>query len=438
MRLYTKLALFTTLSTLAVLILFVALLPQIMQRVALSNTNNTLLQQKQKVLQQISATGIDYYLEGDSTYGSYSMLKDEYISLEHTNTPILSDTLITEQRLVDKDTINYRILMHRFPLGNQNYLLEIGKKTASISAEARALQQTAVYILLPLALVILLIQIVYNRYLLKPLGYIIRSRLLKANFPFNQQAGRLKSSTHDFLYLDESISRLMQQINYAFEKEREFSSNASHELMTPISILQSKIENLVEDENLTVEQYKKLEATMHIIRRLKKIVNALLLISRVDNNQFADKDILTVSEIVEQVVEELQHRIEQKEIILDIQLAPISVKNINRDLLFQLFYNIINNAIKFNKPGGGIQITDQQLSHKSYTVFIEDSGIGIDEQQLGEIFYRFKKGTARVEGYGLGLAIVDSIARHEGIVLNVESQKGKGTRFGITFGETHL
>lgn len=438
MRLHTKLALFTTLSTLAVLILFVALLPQIMQRVAFSNTNQTLLQQKQKVLQQISATGIDYYLEGDSTYGSYSMLKDEYISLEHTNTPILIDTLITEQRLVDKDTINYRILIHSFAFKNQNYLLEIGKKTASISAEARALQQTAIYILLPLALVILLIQIVYNRYLLKPLGYIIRSRLLKASFPFNQQAGKLKSSTYDFLYLDESISRLMQQINYAFEKEREFSSNASHELMTPISILQSKIENLMEDESLTDEHYKKLEATMLIIRRLKKIVNALLLISRVDNNQFANKDVLPIREIVEQVVEELQHRIAQKKIILDIQLSPVSVKNLNRDLLFQLFYNIINNAIKFNRTGGSVQITDQQLNNKSYTVFIADSGAGIDEQQVGEIFYRFKKGTTRAEGYGLGLAIVDSIARHEGILLNVESQKDRGTRFAVIFGEEHL
>ena len=157
-----------------------------------------------------------------------------------------------------------------------------------------------------------------------------------------------------------------------------------------------------------------------------------------ENSQFAHEDFLKLNEIIEQVVEELQHRVAQKEIILQIELSSVSVKNVNKDLLFQLFYNIINNAIKFNKPGGSIRITDQQLSYKSYTVFIEDSGIGIDEQQLGEIFYRFKKGTARAEGYGLGLAIVDSIARHEGIVLNVESKKGKGTRFGITFGETHL
>ncbi len=161
MRLHTKLALFTTISTLTVLIVFVVLLPQIMQRVAFANTNHTLLQQKQKVLQQISETGIDYYLEGDGSYGSYSMLKDEYISLEQADTATPADTLITEQRLVDRDTIDYRILIYGFRKGDQNYLLEIGKKTASISAEAQALQQTALYILLPLALIILLIQIVF-------------------------------------------------------------------------------------------------------------------------------------------------------------------------------------------------------------------------------------------------------------------------------------
>ncbi|WP_114790270.1 HAMP domain-containing sensor histidine kinase [Niabella yanshanensis] len=438
MRLHTKLALFTTISTLTVLIVFVVLLPQIMQEVAFSNTNQALLQQKQKVLQQINVTGIDYYLEGDSTYGSYSMLKDEYISLEHVDATALTDTLITEQRLVDRDTINYRILMHSFRSGDQAYLLEIGKKTASISADARALQQTALYILLPLALVILLIQIVYNRYLLKPLGYIIRSRLLKASFPFNRQADKLKSSTYDFLYLDESISQLMQQINYAFEKEREFTSNASHELMTPISILQSKIENLAEDESLSDDQYKKLESITHIIRRLKKIVNALLLISRVDNNQFDNQDVLVINEMVEQVVEELQHRIAQKDIVLDIRLSRITLKNINRDLLFQLFYNIINNAIKFNKTGGSINITDRQLSGSAYAVLIEDSGTGIDEQLLKEVFYRFKKGATRAEGYGLGLSIVDAIARHEGLLLDVQSQKNKGSCFTVTFQEKHL
>lgn len=441
MRLHTKLALFTTLSTLAVLILFVMLLPQIMQGVAFANTNHTLSQQKQKVLQQINAAGIDHYLDEDSTYGSYSMLKDEYISLERAAAPTLTgtDTLITEQRLIDQDTINYRILIYSFRLGDQTYLLEIGKKTASISAEASALQKTAIYILLPLALVILLIQIVYSRYLLKPLGYIIRSRLLKAGFPFNKQPARLKSSTSDFLYLDESISQLMQQINYAFEKEREFSSNASHELMTPISIMQSKIENLMADESLNEGQYKKLEATMHIIKRLKKIVNALLLISRVENSQFAYQDVLNLNEIVAQVVEELHHRAEQKEIVLNVQLSHVLVKNVNRDLLFQLFYNIINNAIKFNKPCGSIHITDKLVSGKSYAVFIEDSGIGIDQKQIEEIFYRFKKGTARAEGYGLGLAIVDSIARHEGILLHVQSKKDEeGTRFRITFQEKHL
>ncbi len=230
----------------------------------------------------------------------------------------------------------------------------------------------------------------------------------------------------------------MQQIKGAFEKEREFSSNASHELMTPISILQSKIENLMEDDSLTEEHYKKLESVTHIIRRLKKIVNALLLISRVDNNQFINKDVLVIDEVIEQVVEELQHRIEQKEIVLNRQLAPVSLKNINKDLLFQLFYNIINNAIKFNKSRGSIRITGQQLSGPAYTVVIEDSGAGIDELQLKEIFYRFRKGATRSEGYGLGLAIVDAIARYEGLHLDVKSQKDQGTRFTVTFQDKHL
>ncbi|HEX7756697.1 MAG TPA: sensor histidine kinase, partial [Niabella sp.] len=236
MKLQTKLSLFAAAVTVGFLALFVGLLPYLMRRIAFQNTNKTLTAQRNKVLSAIEKNGIDFYLEGDTAYGSYSMLKDEYISLEPFNDQPVSRRLQTAQRIIDRDTISYRILTDTLTANKQLYLLEIGKKAATITEDGIALQKNTSYILMMLAVFIIIVQLLYTRYLLKPLDYIIRTRLIKRTFPFKNPKHPLKTTTYDFSYLDASIQALMQQVNHAFEKEKEFTSNASHELMTPISI----------------------------------------------------------------------------------------------------------------------------------------------------------------------------------------------------------
>ncbi len=114
MKLLTKLTLFTTLSKLAIVLLFVWLLPVLADRVSFEYANHRLRQQEKKVFGVIEKNGIDYYLEGDSTYGSYTMLKEEYISLERNEHPPLPDTILTSQRIVEGDTLTYRALISNF------------------------------------------------------------------------------------------------------------------------------------------------------------------------------------------------------------------------------------------------------------------------------------------------------------------------------------
>jgi signal transduction histidine kinase len=105
----------------------------------------------------------------------------------------------------------------------------------------------------------------------------------------------------------------------------------------------------------------------------------------------------------------------------------------NHDLLFQLFYNLINNAIKFNKEDGIIQITDK-FERGLYSISLSDSGQGIKAEEIPYIFDRFKKtGHAENTGYGLGLAIVKSIANYLSLKLEVNSKPAEGTRFIIKF-----
>ena len=118
MKLLTKLTLFITLSKMLIVILFVLLLPFLVNMVSFRYTNYYLGEQKKKVMAVIKKNGLDYYLQGDSTYGSYTMLKEEYISLVPAGTNNVSDTLETSRRIVEEDTLNYRVLIHEFNYQN--------------------------------------------------------------------------------------------------------------------------------------------------------------------------------------------------------------------------------------------------------------------------------------------------------------------------------
>jgi signal transduction histidine kinase len=435
LKLFTKLTLFITLSKLAIVVLFVLLLPLLVNRVASEYTNYNLREQKKKVLKAINSNGIDYYLQGENSYGSYTMLKEEYISLEPDSTGIFRDTIETSRRLVEGDTLNYRILRHVFAYQNKHYILEVGKTTATISQYNRPLQRVALYVLIVLIILTILVDLTYTRLVLRPLGTIIRTRLINTRFPFKEHAPPVKTTTSDFQYLDHSLLALMGKIKEAFDKEREFTSNASHELMTPISILQNKIENLMVDSEMDEELQQKLMGMMKTLNRLKKIVHSLLLISRIENDQFARTGAININSLIKEVMEELEHRAASRDLQVQIDIPPsIVIPHMNHDLIFQLFYNLINNAIRYNKEGGTITITALPTPGASCTVNIEDTGIGIPPDEIDTIFNRFKKANrTEGEGYGLGLSIVKSIAQYHNIRINVQSTAGKGTGFSVVF-----
>lgn len=435
MKLITKLTLFITLSKLAIVVLFVMILPALVERISFQYNNYYLRQQEKKVFEVIEQNGVEYYLQGEANYGSYTMLREEYIALEPLTKDYAVDTIETSQRIIEQDTLMYRVLSRTFSYDNKTYLLEIGKTVATIDQYNKPLQRMALYVLSGLILLTLIIDLLYTRHLLRPLGAIIQSKLLNRKFPFNDHGSPVITSTEDFKYLDNSLIKLMDQVHEAFEKEREFTSNASHELMTPISILQSRIENMVIDPEVPEAMQHHLIEMMKTLNRLKKIVHSLLLISRIENDQFSKSDTIHSATIIKEVIEELEHRLEEKNLVFKLDMnMPVDLFQVNHDLLFQLFYNLINNAIRYNKENGSITITDNRNINGSYSIIISDTGIGIPGDEIGTIFNRFKKSKKTTsEGYGLGLAIVKSIIVFHDLEVTVDSTEGKGTSFEIRF-----
>ena len=434
MKLLTKLTLFITFSKLLIVVLFVILLPSLVKQVSFRYTDYYLGEQKKKVIATIKKNGADYYLQGDSAYASYTLLKEEYVSLFPASKNVVRDTLETSQRIVENDTLNYRLLTHPLKVDGHNYLLEIGKTTATIGQYNNLLQRFTLYVLTGLILLSIFVDLVYTRLLLKPLSKIVTTKLVNRKFPFKELLSPVKTSTSDFKFLDRSLISLMEKIHEAFEKEREFTSNASHELMTPISILQTNIENMLVDETLSEYQQQKVTILMKTLNRLKKIVHSLLYISRIENEQFAKAGTVNINQLVSTVIDELSDRLEVKSIQLTTKISTqINIHKVNQDLFFQLLYNLINNAIRYNREQGTINISDQYIIGEPYILLITDTGIGIKADDISTIFNRFKKSNTATsgEGYGLGLSIVKSIATYHGFTITVNSELGTGTVFSI-------
>lgn len=407
------------------------LLPALIKNINQNYTDSKLRKQKDKLLQIIKIQGIKNY--SDASY--YTPLKEDYISIGVDSSTEALDTIKNEKRLIQGDTIEYRILSHNFNAESKKYLMEIAISVDAITETTRPLQNIAFQVLLGMILLTIMADQFYSTYVLRPLGLIIKTKLIGHKFPNFGSYDKVKTSTSDFEYLDISIYKMIETIESTFQKEREFISNASHELMTPISILQSKIENMFEQEDIADELKTRLLEMQKILNRLKSITKTLLLISQIENEQFLKEDYIPLAELLHEVYDEISIRLQDKNINLEIAIpAEWQLVKVNKFLLFNLFFNLINNAIKYNKEDGEINVVGL-YQNDIFSVSINDTGIGIGAAELPFIFNRFKKFRQSLtqDSFGLGLPIVKSIADFHDIKIEVTSEKNVGSSFKLVF-----
>lgn len=414
---------------------FLLVLPYIFDWISLRSINAYLEQQEKKVFETISVNGLDYYMGEDESFGSYTMLRDEYISLEPLP-PNLENTnrIFNGKRLIESDTLDYRILSRVFVYEGNDYLLEIGRTRDTIDDYNTFLRRIALYVLIALVFITLILDTFFANFILRPLKRIINTNIRGRTFPFKREASRIKTTTTDFNLLNNSLIQLMDQVNKAFDREREFTANASHELLTPISILKSKIENLMLTESLDKENHIKLLDMMKILNRLSNIVRSLLLIARIDNKQFTQEDVVYIPQVIGDIESEMEDLFAEKEVKFQVLLQyQKPLKGLNTDLMFHLFSNLIRNALRYNKEGGYIKVHDK-LEKEMYWICISDTGEGVPDNLSDVIFERFYTANKKVPSkLGLGLSIVNSIAKYFSLMLKVESKPGQGSTFWVGF-----
>ena len=207
--------------------------------------------------------------------------------------------------------------------------------------------------------------------------------------------------------------------------------------MTPVSVLRSKLENLLLKEDLDNETSAKLEESLGTLHRLKSLVNSLLLIARIESQQYIKNESFSIKELIGEIINEISPVAEDSEIALVEEFTDnLFFKNGNRSLVFSMFYNVVNNAVK-NTPVKGSIIIGGAYFGNIFKVTITDTGKGMSGEQLKNIFSRFNKKLYFEDenSTGIGLAITKSIADFHKIDISVDSNIQKGTIFSFLFPE---
>ena len=436
-RLKSKLALFNLLSKLVFTALFLIFLPSIIERVNLRQVDNDLIQKREKTIGLIEKIGIEPFINSDTTdaFGSYNILKEEFISLERTNIVEELNHIDVSNRIIEDEEITYRVLNYTLIVDGRKYLLEIGKSLASIQNARKNINRIILVFLVFIILITLVTDLQYTRIILNPLKK-ITSKLKEISSPSKFDMTPVKTNTSDFASLDNALRDLMIQIDESFQKEKEITVNISHELMTPISVLRSKLENILLRSDIDPETAIKIEESLKTLHRLQSLVNSLLLIARIESHQYLREDTFSVQSLLGEILDELIAVAEDKEIILKGDFSQdYQFEKANRSLVFSMFYNVLNNAVKNTDADGKISVRNI-TEHGRFKVTIADTGKGMTKEQMSNLFSRFKSRKDNDEnGTGIGLAIAKSIADFHKIEVSVTSISGKGTDFSFIFPE---
>ncbi|TGE25488.1 hypothetical protein E5K00_09940 [Hymenobacter aquaticus] len=433
MKLQQKLVLLTTLSKALMAAVLLLALPWLVESLAMRHTDESLRGEQRQVMRRIGQVGIGSFLT-ESYPGRkvhYDLLQDEFIDLRHATTT-QPDTVATLPRQRHGSLVDFRVLRHTFQMNGQAYVLEIGKSIASVEDVYALLRSLAAYALAFAVLTTLLIELGVINYLLRPVDQIVE-RLRAVQGPTPPPLPPLRTTTSDFKYLDATIRRMLQKIKLVFEQEREFIANASHELLTPVSILQNRFENMLQAEILPEEAEQQIVTSQRTLHRLTATLRTLLMISRIENEQYARNDTVAVRTVLQEVVAELEDRIADENLTLEWDLAgDPRVVSANASLLFTFFYNLLSNAVKYNHTGGLIRLTGQQQPGQPYLLQVFNTGRPIPAEHLPHLFERFRRAANvhTTEGYGLGLALVRTIAQFHAFRLEVASHEA-GTTFSI-------
>lgn len=236
----------------------------------------------------------------------------------------------------------------------------------------------------------------------------------------------------EVLVLTESFNGMMDRLEDAFLIQKSFAANAAHELKTPLAVIKSSLQVLEMDPHPEVSDYHEfMENTGRSLERIIKTVEGLL--SLADLAAALTDQKVEISALIKQAVQELSGKAKDAQVEISVSYEEAEAIG-NPSLLYRAFYNLIENAIKYNREGGKVEIVIRSDTDH-VKIQVTDHGIGIEKEAVGHIFEPFFRAdqsrSQKIPGSGLGLAVVNMILEKHGAEITVESKAGEGTQFEV-------
>ena len=248
---------------------------------------------------------------------------------------------------------------------------------------------------------------------------------------------RIQVASRDELgQLAQTFNRMFDRLETNFHAERQFTSDASHELRTPVSVILAQCEYAFENASDELELYECIGSIQKQGYRMSRLIESLLAFTRLEQQTEAVQLLpVDISTLTEETCRE-QSELPEQQIVMETEIQPEILMAADPTLFSRMLSNLIRNAYRYGKEGGWIRVILKK-TETGILLSVEDNGIGMAEEELPKIWNRFyradpSRSSAR-GGLGLGLSMVRQIVEIHGGRIRVESREGEGSKFIVFF-----
>lgn len=276
------------------------------------------------------------------------------------------------------------------------------------------------------------------------IAYFVSGQALKPLRKLSQQAEKIdqdsisdirlnEDTVKEFRQLSVSVNLMLDRLSESFATQRQFSGNAAHELRTPLAIMQTKLELFAaEHKNLEGDTSELVRSQAEQLDRLSKLVHTLLEMSNLSTAPRSER--IELAPLVEEIITDLTPLASQNDITMEQDCDNVVITGSDA-LIYRLVFNLIENAVKYNRRGGSVSVSVHK-ENSDVVVRVSDTGCGIPEEYRESIFQPFfrvdKSRSRQMGGVGLGLALVHEIAVLHGGSVRAEPGNKSGTVFIVT------
>lgn len=409
MKLFTQYSRINVLMTIAIFLIACVSFYAAANYVQLQQVDGNLLIEKEEII---------LYAKKYNHLPNYISVDDQRIEFREVEVPIQKDLFdIVELQEFDGGEEDFRQLVFGISVNGKSYKVTVSKSLE----DTEHLIQTLLVIAFVTILLILLASFVINRFILKRLWKpFYRSLDAVERFKVNkiQQLHFEKSKTEEFQLMNDILERITRQAQLDYLSLKTFSENASHEIQTPLAIIRSKLDLLIQDPQLAEKQSEFVQSIYNAIQKLSKLNESLLLLTKIENKQFGETESIDLKAKLEDKIKDFEELWHSKELQVQKSIAPATLHT-NLILTELLLNNLLSNAIKHNKEHGIVSIN---LEEKCLSISNSSSQGALDTKQ---VFQKFYKPSALKESNGLGLAIIKQICDVSGLTIDYEYKKSR-------------